>query len=32
VKPLGSATDHINWILDNKIKNSINIWMIMQSN
>jgi hypothetical protein len=25
VKPLGSATDHINWILDNKIKNSINI-------
>ena len=31
LKPQGLATDHINWILD-KIKKSINILMIMQSN
>jgi len=31
LKPQGLATDHMNWILD-KIKYSINILMILQSN
>jgi hypothetical protein len=31
LKPQCLATDHMNWLLDNKIKNSINI-LIMQSN
>ena len=32
LEPQGPATDHTNWMLDNKIKNSTNIQIIMQSN